>query len=163
MDEWRTILSFPGYSVSDAGFVMNEETGRMLKPCSNQRGIVNVGLRRDGIQHKRSVAILVAEAFIMTTRSLTFNTPINLDGDRFNNRVTNLVWRPRWFAIKYLQQFNRSPMGFNKSVEELKTHEKFETLWEAAITFGLLEMDLFKSLIDQTIVWPTYQRFRIID
>lgn len=163
MDEWRDILSFPGYSVSDTGFVMNEETGRTMRTTSNQRGIVNVGLRREGIQYKRSVAVLVAEAFIMTARSLAFDTPINLDGDRCNNRAINLVWRPRWFAIKYFQQFNRSPMGFNKALEELKTHEKFETLWEAAITFGLLEMDLFRSLIDETVVWPTYQRFRVID
>lgn len=163
MDEWRSILSFPSYSVSDSGFIMNEDTGRMMKQTSNQRGIVNVGLRKDGIQYKRSVAILVAEAFIITARSLTFDTPINLDGDRFNNKAANLVWRPRWFAIKYLQQFNRNPMSFNRAIEELKSHEKFETLWEAAITFGLLEMDLFKSLIDETVVWPTYQRFRVID
>ncbi len=163
MDEWRNILSFPGYSVSDTGFIMNDKTGRLLAQLKNQGGIINVGLVRNGIQYKRSVALLVAEAFILTAKSLTFDTPINLDGDRSNNTVVNLVWRPRWFAIKYFQQFNRNPIGYNKSIEEMKTHEKFESLWEAAITFGLLEIDLFKSLLDKTDVWPTYQRFRAID
>jgi hypothetical protein len=162
LTEWQQIRSFPGYSVSDAGFVRNDETGRMMTRLINQSGVVNVGLTKNKIQYKRAVALLVADAFLVPPRHLTFDTPINLDGDRTNNRVDNLLWRPRWFATKYFRQFRDLMSSPDLPVEELNTHEKFENALEAATTYGLLEMDVRLSIANRTEVWPTYQRFRSV-
>ena len=70
----------------------------------NQYGVVFVGLFNRG-QHKKGVARLVAQAFIERNFP-AYNTPINIDGDRWNNSVNNLAWRPRWFAVKYNRQFS---------------------------------------------------------
>lgn len=161
MEEWCYIPSFPGYSVSDTGCVRNDETGRLMALTMNQQGIVNVGLTRDYIQYRRSVARLVATAFIPPPRD-TFDTPINLDGDRTNNNVWNLVWRPRWFAVKYFQQFINGERGFTVPVMETKTEECFHTSWEAAIKYGLLDREILVATIGRTYVWPTYQTFRVI-
>ena len=162
-EEWREILSFPGYSVSDSGRVRNDDTDRLLSLSRNQQGIVNVGLVRSSVQHKRSVIRIVADAFLPPYPIRTFDTPINLDGDRCNNSVFNLLWRPRWFAVKYYQQFHNDRRGFQVPVVETKTDEWFPTSWHAATKYGLLDREILIATLNRTYVWPTYQTFRVIN
>jgi NUMOD4 motif len=162
MENWRPIERFEGYSVSDHGSIRTDKSGRILALNENQYGLLQVGMMRDGIQHHRSVPLLVAKAFIPEPVG-PFDTPINLDGDRHNNHVDNLVWRPRWFAIKYNQQF-RYPFEHPILVplEDMKTNEVSENSTECAKRYGLLEEDLVFSVLNRTYVWPTYQEFRVL-
>lgn len=160
-ETWQEIPEFPSYLVSDTGFVRNEETDRVMTQHVNQRGIVYVSLNRSGYQYKRSVAVLVATAFVVMAKSLEFDTPINLDGDRRNNHASNLLWRPRYYATKYFQQFRTDHQSIDQPVQEVKSEEVFGTSWEAALTFGLLDLEIVKSIINHTYAWPTYQRFRV--
>jgi hypothetical protein len=118
---------------------------------------------RDGQQWHRSVPLLVAKAFITQT-SGAFDTPINLDGNRHNNYVENLVWRPRWFAIKYNRQF-REPydLPLMTPLVDLKTGEISVNSRECFKQYGLLEQDLVLSVLNRTYVWPTYQEFGFVD
>ena len=161
-EEWKPIEWFDGYSVSSMGRVRNDKTGRILETNLNQYDTLFVGLMRDGTQHHRGVAKMVAQAFIPLPYS-TFDTPINLNGDRTDCRVENLAWRPRWFAIKYNQQFrDRYEFGFPNRVRNEKTGEVFENSWECAIKNGLLERDLVLSIFNSTYVWPLYVTFKAI-
>jgi hypothetical protein len=161
-EEWAEIIEFPSYSVSSRGTVRNEESGRFMTLHVNQRGIVNVSFNRRGHQFKRSVSVLVADAFITAARSLKFDTPINLDGDRLNNCVENLMWRPRWYATEYFRQFHFGHKGIDRAIQEMKTGEVFNSSWEAALYFGLLETEIVKAISNRTYVWPTYQRFEVV-
>lgn len=161
-DKWRQIQTFPGYSVSDAGSVRNDESGRIMAQLVNQSGVVNVGLTKNRVQYKRSVSLLVADTFMRVKPSKTFDTPINLDGDRYNNGVDNLMWRPRWFAVRYAQQFYNDPVGLNSPVEEVETGEHFNNAWEAAIEYGLLAVDIILATKNRGLVRPTFQRFRML-
>jgi hypothetical protein len=128
-----------------------------------QFGLLQVGLMRKGQQYHRSVPLLVAKAFLPPVAG-PFDTPINLDGDRRNNRVENLLWRPRWFAIKYNQQFKYPPENrINAQIADLKTGEVSENSFECAKRYGLLESDLIFSILNRTYVWPTYQEFGILE
>jgi len=163
MDEkWETIRNFDNYSISNYGRVRSEKSERILAQSQNQFGVVYVGLVRDGKQYHRSVPLLVARAFIPNQLE-AFDTPINLNGDRYDNRVENLAWRPRWFAIKYNQQFRNPYMDpILDPIKDLKTNEVSENSFEAAIRYGLLESDLVLSILDRTYVWPTYQQFDMV-
>jgi NUMOD4 motif len=162
-ENWSPIEDFPGYSVSDQGRVRTDKSGRILRLSENQFGLLQVGMMRDGEQRHRSVPLLVAKAFLPEFAG-PFDTPINLDGDRHNNRVDNLVWRPRWFAIKYNQQF-RYPYqnSIMAPVVDLKTGEISNNSFECAKRYGLLEQDLVLSILNRTYVWPTYQEFSILE
>jgi len=156
---WKEITNFDNYSISNYGRVRSEKSERILAQSQNQFGVVYVGLVRDGKQYHRSVPLLVARAFIPNQLE-AFDTPINLNGDRYDNRVENLAWRPRWFAIRYNQQFRDPYMDpILDPIKDLKTNEVSENSFEAAISYGLLESDLFLSILDRTYVWPTYQQF----
>lgn len=159
---WKPIENFLDYSVSSFGNIRADRTDRILALNQNQYGLVYVGMVRDGKQFHRSVPLLVANAFI--PRKLeAFDTPINKDGDRWNNHVENLVWRPRWFAVKYNQQF-RYPYIFHIpfEVQDIHSGEVCKNSMDCAKRYGLLESDVVLSIANQTVVWPTYQRFRVI-
>lgn len=169
MEEWRTLTEFPGYSVSDCGRVRNDQTGRYLVLQVNQTGVPNVGLSKrndaeEPIQHKRSVALLVASTFLTPHEHEQFDTPINLDGNRQNNNVRNLMWRPRWFAVRYFEQFRlRNPRWVvNHPIQDKKSKEVFENSWDAVVKHGLIEQDIYLSMLDRTYVWPTYQVFEAV-
>lgn len=163
MEEWEPIEFFPEYSVSSYGRVRSDKSGRILSLNKNQYGLVQVGLMRDGVQWHRSVPLLVAKAFLLPEAG-PFDTPINLDGDRHNNNVDNLVWRPRWFAIRYNQQFRHPPIHhIDRPIEDLKTGEISENSRECAKRYGLLEGDLVLSILNRTYVWPTYQEFGVFE
>ena len=161
-EEWKPIRVFKGYSVSSEGRIRNDKTERILELNVNQNGVQFVGLVRNGTQYHRSVPKLVAQAFIPRTYP-QFDTPINLNGDREDNRAENLAWRPRWFAIKYVQQFQqRYDYGFPNRVRNTKTGEISENSWECAIRHGLLERDLVMSIFNRTYCWPLYIEFKAI-
>lgn len=162
METWRTIPEFPRYSVSDHGRVRNDDTGRIMKLSMNQYGVLNVGMMHCGTQFRRSVPLLVAEAFVPGGTEI-FDTPINLDGDLFNVRANNLTWRPRWFAVKYKKQFvDGYGTYINRPIRNVKTREVFPDSFECAKWYGLLEWDLFQSIQQRTYVWPLYQQFEIL-
>jgi NUMOD4 motif len=160
-EQWSLIEDFPGYSVSDHGRVRTDKSGRILALNENQFGLLQVGMMRDGEQRHRSVPLLVAKAYIPQPAG-HFDTPINLDGDRHNNHVSNLAWRPRWFAIKYNQQF-RYPYEnpILAPIVDLATGEVYENSFECAKKNGLLERDLIFSILNRTYVVPTFQEFGI--
>lgn len=161
MQDWRVISEFPRYSVSDFGFVRNDLTDRIMRVSTNQRGIVQVGLVRKHEQYKRSVSVLVADSFIPEVRE-RFDTPINLDGNRGNNCVTNLLWRPRPFATRYAQQFKIGVASIQRPIYDVDTGEEFATSWDAAIKYGLLDLEILTAMIERTYVFPTFQRFDTI-
>ena len=162
METWREIPDFPRYSVSDQGQVRNDHTGRILKLSMNQYNLLTVGMMYCGTQFRRSVPLLVADAFVPGGTEV-FNTPINLDGDRFNCRANNLTWRPLWFAVKYNRQFAD---GFStyitRPIRNINTGEEFPDSFECSKWYGVLEWDLFQSIEQRTYVWPLYQQFEVL-
>lgn len=162
-ETWKTIKEFPKYAVSDAGRVLREDSGHVLAQTPNQYGVPSVGLMRADTQYRRSVPLLVASAFIQKGFG-PFDTPINLNGDRFDNRVVNLLWRPRWFAVKYNRQF-KEPYAYpiNRTLVDLATGVEYDSSWDCATKHGLLEKDLVLSILNNTVTWPTYQTIMVVD
>jgi hypothetical protein len=162
MEDWEPIRGFPGYSINRLGQVQKDSTRRILAVQINQYGVPYIGLMRDWKQHQRSLAKLVARAFVPNESDI-FDTPINLDGDRFNCAVDNLMWRPRWFAVKYNQQFthNRYQEPIGASVRAIETGEVFRDSFRAACRYGVLERDVVRSVLTGKVTWPNYMSFEL--
>lgn len=159
-EQWVEIDGFPGYAVSSLGRVMNTNTELIKTATPNQAGVYNVLLMADGVQHRRSVALLVAKAFLEPPPRPVFDTPINLDGDRKNNAVDNLVWRPRWFAVSYNRQFKTPvPYDFKNGVRCIDTNRVYDHVRVCAVENGLLMKEIILGIWNQTPVFPTWQMF----
>lgn len=160
--EWRQIDTFDCYSVSEEGSVRNDRTNRDMSRFSNQKGIAYVSLTQDRKQHTRAIAPLVAAAFLEVPQNDHFDSLIHLDGDRQNLFALNLLWRPRWFVIKYNWQFEEPPQQNYHPIEDMETGERFYNPWIAATKYGLLRSDILRSVMNGIEVWPTRQRFKSV-
>jgi NUMOD4 motif len=161
-EEWATIDAFPHYEASTQGRIRNRKTERIMQTSLNQYGVLGVKLMKDGRQFHRSVPLLVAATYI-PKQNPGFDTPINLDGDRHNNAVSNLMWRPRWHAVAYHQQFAHpyhSPILYK--IVDRQTGAVYENSWHCAVTNGLLEEDIVLSIINRTYAGITFQDFAVL-
>jgi hypothetical protein len=158
-ETWAKIYDFTDYSVSTLGRIRNDRRDRLIRQSMSTRGVAKVGLYRDGIQYTRSVKVIVAETFV-GGRTEKFDTAMLLDGDPFNNRVDNLVWRPRWFCWKYASQFLLFDKYVDKGpISDRKTEEVYDNVVQAAMINGLLVREIMISLVNKTPVFPTWQVF----
>ena len=163
MDEtWVVVEEFQDYQVSDHGRVLKTATGKIMKESYTRQGAVKIGFVEAGIQYTRSVKVLVAESFLETP-SENFDTPINLDGNQRNNHVENLLWRPRYFAIKYSRQFHEYTPGQSMGpIASTETRHVYIDMVEAALTNGLLIYDVWRSVHHGFKVFPTGDRFVLL-
>lgn len=163
---WKPIEDFPAYpySISNFGQVINDKTHRTMAQLSNQSGYTYVSLTSSqGNQISVSVPLLVARAFLEPDPRKLFTTPINLNGYRRDNFVGNLMWRPKWFAMRYHRQFLSPPRGFLRPVYDVVTGEVYETSFDAAVRYGLLDYDIRKATWHDDYVWPTKLKFRLVE
>lgn len=143
MEQWKEIPEFPGYEVSDQGQVRNGSTLRILSLHANGRGFIQVTLRRDFNNHIRAVHKLVACAFMDWGPEGT--VPIHINGDRRDNTVGNLDWKPLWFALARTQQRNRKAPRDPRPIRALKTGVIFENALHAANELDGLEDEVLKA------------------
>ena len=88
--EWRVITEYPTYEVSTDGQVRNKKTGRVLKPRTDGRGYLNVGLRKDNKRHTKKIHRLVGLTFLPNPDGKQEIDHINRTPT--DNRLENLRW-----------------------------------------------------------------------
>lgn len=154
------ILDFPTYHVTTHGRVINSKTYRDMAFTPTHHGDLTVGLMWEGKQHRRSVKVLVAEAFVEGKDEI-FDTPIQLDGNRENLRADNILWRPRWFAWWYIQQF-KEPIPswyYMGPIFETVMKMEYRSIFEASVTNGELCNHIHESVLTGKIVFPHGTRY----
>lgn len=144
---WTQVEGFPEWLVSNNGDVLHNWTMRIMTARSNQQGIKMVNLQKEKKIFTRSVALLVAKAYLKPPRNDNYNSVIHLNGDREDCRFENLMWRPRWYAVKYHQMFDDLP--YRLGVHIPRTGEHFTSLREACTTYGLIEKNTYLDVINE--------------
>lgn len=126
MEEWREIPGWQGYYVSDGGNVRGRR-GRVLKPQSNYRNEYRyVSLARaDGTGKTTSFNVhrLVLEAFVGARPEGM--TGSHRDGDKSNNRLSNLLWEPHGDNMRRQREHGtqRDQRGSRNSMAKLSEED----------------------------------------
>lgn len=158
MDVWTPINEFPKYVVSPEGVIHNRERRAVVRARQNRQGVVMASLMGDEHRKTRSVALIVAEAYLGAPRNPSYNSVIHLDGNRANCEAINLAWRPRWYAIRYHKMFDEEPINVSVYIDE--TGETFGTLREACVKYGLIEKYTYVDLCNGDRSFHHGYRFR---
>lgn len=113
MEEWRTIKKYPNYQVSSEGRVRHTTKKTIKTLCYNDKGylLVNIYI---GNNQCRSFAVhrLIAEMFIPNPDNLP---EVNHeDGNKSNNRVSNLTRCTRSYNMVHAFQANLKKQTFSK-------------------------------------------------
>lgn len=89
--EWKPIVGYENYEISEYGDIRNLNTGKIRKKRINSlHGYVEVDLYKNGQCSWKRVHRLVAEAFLDNPNSLP--VVMHKDNDKTNNHYTNLEW-----------------------------------------------------------------------
>ena len=158
-ERWARIPGFPNYNVSNHGRVVNILKDRIMTQSPNEKGELTVGLNMSGHQYRRSVKVLVANAFV-SGKTDVFNTVIQLDCERDNTGADNLMWRPRWFAWRYNVQFDNIPdWAWVGPIVNEETGIEYQDMVWAAMMEGLLMFDIRQSMRNKVPVFPSATTF----
>lgn len=163
-ERWRTILEFPKYEISNKGNVYNTKTRQMMRTSITNYGHTKITLTDyDGQRYTRSVAYLVAQAFIDPPTSMA-SYLIVLDGNFQNVDASNLAWRPRGFAWEYTHQLKYPQPNhyYNLPVRNVVTGFEYDSITEAGVTEGLLFNDIWRSTYTGNELYPHGSIFEII-
>lgn len=162
---WVNIPEFSNYDISSLGEVYNRHRQRIMRVSTTNHGHPKISLINDyGERITRSVALLVAEAFIARPNILCDHVTA-LDGNPKNVAAENLVWRPAWFAWKYVRQIKEPIPDHYKNlmVENTTTEIIYDSIVEAGMTEGLLFDDIWRSTYTGNHVHPNGSRFEILE
>lgn len=120
---WKDIIGYEdSYQVSNLGRVKSKERidavghpwhSRILKPCPQKSGYLNVDLSRNHSKKKLRVHRLVALAFIPNPNDLPEVNHLN--EDKTDNRVCNLEWCSTQDNLKYGTRGLRQSLTQSKS------------------------------------------------
>ena len=158
--KWEELEEFPNYAVSSLGEFVNMRTDRTVNTSKNQQGHAKITLYKNKMLVTRSAAQLVANTFLERPYP-HWDTPIHLDGDLMNCEVDNLMWRPRWYAVRYHRQFMYPTFHEDFGVRvDVKTGEKYHGLKDLCTKNGLYYHDVVEACNHETFVPLTYQEFR---
>lgn len=162
--EVREIEGFPDYVVDKAGQVYTAYRLRPRRASLTRHGAVKITLFRDGKPYTRSLALIVARAWVWNNHDPEiFDTPIHLDNDSQNNHADNLAWRPRWFAVRYQQQYwNLEFRNSKTEIVDVKTEEIWPSIMSVCQAYGLLFSDVFQSCTKGDKVFPSWKTFRFV-
>lgn len=161
-EEWRIIPEFPRYEVNAIGQLRLEHNGRPMRTSVNQFGHAKISLVNEYGRFDRSVATLVAEAFVKPDNVACVDV-IVLDGDFTNLRYDNLMWRPTHIAWKYTRQLKVQQPAYYWSlpVLDVVNNVLYESIAQAGMSNGLLFDDIWYSTYTRTEVWPTRSIFEV--
>lgn len=164
-EQWKTIPEFPYYEVSDLGRIFNRKYEQMMRISYTNHGHAKITLTDYWHKrHTRSVAQIVAEAFVLPPNEMCDQVMV-LDGDLRNLKASNLVWRPRWYAWKYTRQLKtQQPLHYrNLMVANIKTNVAYDNIVTAGQIEGLLYEDIWRSTYTGTAIYPHGAIFEVIE
>jgi len=90
MEEWKDIIGYPGYRISDAGNVWSKRSKLILEPVSSGKKYLAVHLYLKNCPKTCFIHRLVALHFIDNPDNKP--TVNHKDKDKTNNCVSNLEW-----------------------------------------------------------------------
>lgn len=143
MEIWKPLKNFPSYNGSSEGRIMNIKTQRIMKTHTNEKGYVQVCLRKNNQQYTVRVHKIIAETFLGEHPGMDVR---HKDLDNSNNRVDNLEWCTRSETIQ--SAFDRGSKIPSRQVPVLviETGEIYNSIRACARDLSCQQTDICKCL-----------------
>lgn len=120
-ERWLACPDHPGFEVSDLGRVRSATTGKLVRQA-NALGYKRVILQSNGESRYARVHRLVAMAFIPNDRPEAVYVN-HLDGDKQNNRLSNLEWCTPLENTRHSVAIGTFPFGEAHGASKLKVEQ----------------------------------------
>lgn len=144
MSGWHNLEGFPQYEINDQGEIRHKKRG-LLKSYINARGYHYVQLYTEsGKKHCKAIHRLVDETFRGSI--VDGYLPIHADGDRSNNRLSNLKRRSKRYRVMKRRESRRTDAIIHGKIVAVDVETRrpriFKNSLEAAKALDLIEEDV---------------------
>ncbi len=133
-EEWRGVVGFPNYAISNFGRVWNIKHERFLTPSFEPNGYAHVHLYYNGKPTIIDIHRLVALSFL--SRSQDEIEVNHDDGDKYYNHVDNLEWTTKSVNRKHAYTTGLQLPSNRQAVRIVETGETFESLSDCAVSIA---------------------------
>lgn len=131
-EEWAEIPDFPDYQASNKGRIKNS-SGRVLYNRLSGK-YLTVRLHKEGSEYTKKIHRLVLSAFTGHDRP---DMQVNhIDGDRYNNELSNLEWCTREENLAHARAMGLLHEWDPRPIVCLETGEIFPSMKQCAESFG---------------------------
>ena len=140
----KIIKDYPNYAITIDSKVYNIKTNKLLKQNINGRGYYQVNLFNNKVSNTLRVHRLLMEAYYPINEKLDVN---HIDGNKLNNKLSNLEWVTRRENIKHAYRIGLSKGVYApKLVLDKQTGIFYESLLEASNSF-YIKYEYLKSML----------------
>lgn len=143
MEIWKPLRNFPSYKGSSEGRIMNIKTQRIMKAFINEKGYVQVCLRKNNKQYTVRVAKVIADTFLGEHPGMDVTYK---NGNRSDVSADNLEWCTRQEAIQ--RSFERGERAPSRHIPivVIETGETYDSIRACARDIGCYQTDICKYL-----------------
>lgn len=143
MEIWKPLRNFPSYNGSSEGRIMNVRTQRILKPQINEKGRLQLTLRKNNRQYTVRIDRIIAETFLGEHPGMDVR---HRDLDPTNVCVDNLYWSTRSETIS--DAFDRGSKIPSRQIpiRVIETGEVYESIRACERDTGCAQTEICKYL-----------------
>lgn len=143
MEIWKPLRNFPSYNGSSKGRIMNIKTQRIMKMYINEKGYVQVCLRKNNKQYTVRVAQVIAETFLGEHPGMDVTYK---NGNRSDVSADNLEWCTRQEVIQ--RAFERGDRVPSRQIpiRVIETGETYNSIRACARDIDCYQTDICKCL-----------------
>lgn len=143
MEIWKPLKNFPSYNGSTEGRIMNIKTQRIMKTFLNDKGYLQVCLRKNNQQYTVKVAQVIAETFLGEHPGMDVTYK---NGDRSDIDICNLEWCTRQEVIQRAFERGTKIPSRQISVRVIETGKAYDSIRACARDIGCHQTDICKCL-----------------
>ena len=146
---WKEIPGFEGlYQVSNYGEIRSTPrrgtAGGVMKGHVDQKGYINITLRKDGMQYTQKLHRLIAITFIPNPHN--YPEINHKDENKQNNRVDNLEWCTTSYNHEYGTRTLRASIRCGKPIRCIETGVEYPGARWAARELNIDSSSITKAL-----------------
>lgn len=143
MEIWKPLRNFPSYNGSSEGRIMNIKTQRIMKAFINEKGYVQVCLRKNNKQHTVRVAKVIADTFLGEHPGMDVTYK---NGNRSDVSADNLEWCTRQETIQ--RSFERGERSTSRQIpiRVVETGKTYDSIRACARDLECCQTDICKYL-----------------
>jgi hypothetical protein len=149
-EEWKTIIDYPNYSISNLGVIKNNKN-LIRKITPDGKGYLRIGLYKDGIKKQFYQHQLMGLHFIPNPDN--YKQIDHINGIKYDNRLENL----RWVLRSQNERNKKKRMNCSSQYMGVCWDKKYNN-WKACIRINGIKKNLgcFATELEAFNVWKTY-------
>ena len=148
MEEWKVLVNYPNYSVSNFGNIKNNKKDKLLSPSIHKSGYLTVQLFKNGIRKSLTLHRIIAEGFLGDFESKYID---HIDRNKLNNKIDNL--RAVTPAISAL---NRGIWGKSKYKGAYFNEKRGDWRCQIRVNKKCISLGCFKTELEAAIAYNNY-------